>query len=135
MAEAVASPVDVPAQRDSVASAALQRELDAAGIDLTGLTVLIYPLDSAESFVFIGSDDSTALLSSDDGGEGFVELLLDSPTLERSSVEQVVMQHTGNDEEGTFVMSIIVSLADIERGMATGEDITDRLLVQMERIP
>ncbi len=128
-----ADPLDGLPARDAVTTDGLVGELAAAGYDLTGLRITVYPASSAPSFILMETDDSTALINAEDGGEAFVVTLLDSPVVAAAGTEQLVLRHSGNDDEGPFVITFMVPLESLRAAAAGSEDIAESVSVQVER--
>jgi hypothetical protein len=136
IAEGAANPLVGAPSRDSVATELLIAQLSEAGVDLTGMEVIVYPASSVPSFVLLTTDDSTPLLASEDDAalEAFVTGLLGSPMRADFEVEKLIMQHSGTDESGAFVMTLMVRLEDLETATTSGADVLfEQAAIQMER--
>lgn len=128
-----ADPLDGLPGDDDIATEALVGELTEAGYDLTGMRVTVYPAGSAPSFMLFETDDSSALVNADDGGDAFVMALLESPVLADSGVEQLVMQHSGTDDEGPFVITFLIPLDELRSAADGTTDISESIAVQVDR--
>ena len=135
LATAVATPPkDLPIPGpDAVATALLNEEFAATGLDLTGLEIIVYPLDLSESLVVMLSDDSTALAENEDGMDLLVTALLESPTVERFNIGRLALQHSTVDEEGPVVVTFSVAMSDLTESENVDADFFDRVAVQLER--
>ncbi len=120
---------------DFLATESLISEFTASGFDLSGLEIVVYPAGSISAFVLMSTTDSTALIldEDDDGGEGFVTQLLASAVLTEFGVDRLIIQHDGLDDEGPFVMTLSVLVADLRDAVDSGADLSDRIAVQLER--
>jgi hypothetical protein len=135
IAEAAATPpedLQTPG-RDQVATALLVEEFTSSEIDLGGLELIVFPLDISKSFVLMLTDDSTALLETEGGFELIVAQLLESPSVARFNIRQLVMQHSTVDDEGPLVVTFAVAMSDLDEAVSNGTDIFDRIAVQAER--
>jgi uncharacterized protein YgiM (DUF1202 family) len=100
IAEAAATPpenIETPGRRE-VATRVLIAEFTAAGLDLTGLELTVYPLTPEESMLVMSSDDTTPLLDDDAGSELFINHLLASPTIDQFDISQLVIRFSSADE-------------------------------------
>lgn len=141
--EGAANPLVGLPSRDRVATALLNAQLAETGVDLTGMEFIVYPASSISSFVLLTTSDATPLLgldgssdssdsSEDAASERFLTELIGSPVIADFDVEKLIMQHTGTDEVGPFVMTLTVSFEDLHAA-TEGVDVFDRIAVQMER--
>jgi hypothetical protein len=131
---AATSPEDIaPPGRNPVATSLLTEEFAASGLDLTGLEIVVFPDGISESFVLMVSDDSTALMNTDDGSDLLVAHLLASPVVAQFAIETMILQHSTTDDEGPLILTFAVALSDLDEAVRTGADIFDRIAVQAER--
>lgn len=135
--EGAANPqVGLPS-RDVVATELLRAQMATTGVDLSGMEFIVYPAGVIPSFVLLTTSDSTPLLgldgvSDDAASERFLTELFGSPVLADFEVEKLIMQHSGTDELGPFVLTLTVRLEDLQAA-TEGADVFDRIAVQMER--
>ena len=135
--EGAANPLAGLPSRDVVATELLNAQLAATGVDLTGMEFTVFPASAIPSFVLMTTSDSTPLLgldgvSDDAGSDQFLTELFGSTVLADFEVEKLIMQHSGTDEVGPFVMTITVRLEDLQAA-SEGADVFDRMAVQIER--
>lgn len=139
VAEGAANPQTGLPSRDHVATALLNAELASAGVDVRGMEFTIYPAGAVPSFILLTTSDATPLLALDSGAsddtasEQLLMTLFGSSVVADFEVEKLIMQHSGTDEVGPFVMTIMVRLADLEAASATGADAFEDIAIQMER--
>ena len=136
--EGAASPLEGLPGRDRLATALLNEQLRSAGVDLTGMVLTIYPAATVPSFLLFETTDTTPLLGIESGevdqlaSEQFFTELFASSVLADFEVEKLIMQHSGSDEVGPFVLTILVRLDDLQLAI-DGAEVLDRFAVQMER--
>lgn len=63
--------------------------------DVTGLQLTVYPASSTTAFVLMETDDSSAPVNEEDGGDQFV---LGSPAIADADVERLVLRHSSADK-------------------------------------
>lgn len=134
IAAAESDPLQGLPSRDAITTAALHGELADGGYDLTGMRITVYPDSTAPSFLLVETDDSSALVEDEDAaGEDFVLTVMDSPAVADAGVEHLVLRHSGTDDEGPYVLSFVVPLADLRAAVTDEVDIADAISVQVER--
>ncbi|MCP3938536.1 MAG: hypothetical protein GY708_24580, partial [Actinomycetia bacterium] len=115
----------------------LQREFTSAGIDLTGIDVTVYSAGTSESFVSIETDDNTPLVADAESEEApaddLILVLLESRAVGEFGVEWMVMEHTGTDDQGPYVLSILVDLDDLHNAAYNDADLFENLSAQVTR--
>lgn len=140
MQQAVASPSQALPSQDAIATALINEEIRSGGYDLTGMTLTIYPDGPIPSFLLAETNDDSALIAADvavegdDSGEDFLLDLLTAQAITDFQVETFVMQHTGVDEVGPYVLTLTIPFEKLNSALAAGTDLdfTD-VRAQLER--
>jgi hypothetical protein len=137
MREALANPSDALPGRDAIATELLNQQILAAGHDLTGMNLTIYPDGPIPSFLLLETTDDTALIASDvaedTNGEQLLSDIINADAVMQFQVETLVLRHTGVDEIGPYVLTLTVGIAEMQSGLATGESVFEELVAQIER--
>lgn len=117
----------VGAAPDEVAALLLSAGLESGGIDLTGVTLRVWPVSgTGESFVIVEFDESASLYAEDDDiAARLFELLLADPVLDDQNITRLALRISGTDEEGSFVFTFTVPVDDLRTSLATGEDLPE----------
>ncbi len=132
----------------------LQREFTSAGIDLTGIDVTVYSAGGSESFISIETNDDTPLVADAESEEApaddntplvadaeseeapaddLILVLLESRAVGEFGVEWMVMEHTGTDDQGPYVLSVLVDLDDLHNAAYNDADLFEELNAQVTR--
>jgi predicted small lipoprotein YifL len=122
---------------DSASAAAIVLGLEEAGFDLSDIDVSVLPISGMDASLLVleVTDDVEALISEDEEGAALARALLASPEIEDASITEIVSMYRGTDELGSFVMTFTISITALREAQATGADVGDELLVQIERGP
>ena len=133
LAAGAADPIAGTGGRSTMASARLAGELASAGFDLTALEITVYKSGSGPAILAMETSDSTVLFTDDEAAEPFMIALLASPTVAEYEIDRLIFEHIGSDDDGPYTMTMTVRLADLREASETGENINDRVAVQLER--
>lgn len=143
IAEAEATdPSEIRSGPDPIASDAIAAELDAAGIDLTGVRVSVWPLTGdGRTLLILNVTDDTALLAESAGPaesapvEAVLRALVDGTAARDAEIARFAIRYTGDVEGDPVEVVWTLAMSDIEEGLRTGVPIADRSLVQVTRGP
>lgn len=134
--EAVGSDLILGGTPDLVSAAAITQGLLDAGVDLTGIEVAVLPITGMDAslIVFEVSDEAITLgEEGSDDDDPMMKALLAMPQIEEASITEVVTVYRGADDQGSFVFTFTVSIGALEQALASGSEIGDDMLVQIER--
>lgn len=109
---------------DEVATQAIVSDLEADGVDLTGVTIFVWPvLGTGESLVVVEFDESAVAYADEENDQGniLIESVLAHPVIDLHNITRLVMRIVGTDEEGLFVFTVTALVEDVRQGIATGE--------------
>jgi hypothetical protein len=143
IAEAEATdPSEIQAGSDRAASEAIAAELEAAGVDLTGVELSVWPLPGdGRTVLILGVTDETPGISDDSAGaesldpETLLATLVNGTTAAEARIARLALQYTGEVEGKQTEIALTLPMSDIEEGVRTGVDVTDRALVQVTEVP
>jgi len=122
---------------DEGLGAVLAAGLEAEGIDLTGVTIGVWPIGSTGDSLLIVDFDETAgtYAADDDAGNDLLIALLDDPLVDAAGITRLVMRIGGSDEEGAYVFTFTALVADLRQSLATGESLGEgEAYFQLERV-
>lgn len=109
---------------DTNAARAIEVDLVAAGLDLTGLQVYVWPVTGTRRSILVLEidDTATALAEDDTASVVLIETLLDSQVLEEVNIPQLVINYRLTENGEPFVFTISVPIEDLRIGLAEGTD-------------
>jgi hypothetical protein len=112
---------------DEVAALLLSAGLEDGGIDLTGVTVMVWPISgTGESFVIVEFDESASLFAEDDDvAQQLFAVLLAHPVIDDQNITRLAMRISGTDEQGAFVFTFTARVDDLRTSLASGEDLPE----------
>lgn len=112
---------------DDVSALVLTAALENGGIDLTGVTLQVWPISgTGESFVIVEFDESASLYAEDDETAAHLfELLLADPVIDDQNITRLAMRISGSDEQGEFVFTFTVRVEDMRTSIASGEPLAE----------
>jgi hypothetical protein len=112
---------------DVTASAELTAALETLGVDLTGVTVSVWPVwGTGDVLLVITVDDRAAALESDTAvGDLVIPTLLASPTLDTAGVNRLVFCYEGSDDSGPYLFTITYPLDAVRAALANGTGLPD----------
>jgi hypothetical protein len=136
-AEATGSDFTLGGSPDSASAAAIVLGLEEAGFDLSDIEMSVLPISGMDASLLVleVTDDVAALMSEDEESAALAGALLASPEIENASITELVTIYRGADEQGSFVMTFTISITALREAQASGTDVGDELLVQIERGP
>jgi len=121
---------------DLYSATAIKLGLEAAGVDLTGVAIHVLPvLGQGAALLVLEVDDAyveTSLLGQEEGAD-IAGVLLGLPEVEAAAIAELVTIYRSVDEQGPFTMTFVVSMDALEEAYATGGDLGNALLVQVDR--
>jgi hypothetical protein len=123
---------------DVYTATAIKRGLAEAGVDLTGITLSVLPIGGTDQSLLVLEVEDTYLelgLPSAAEGADITGALLGLPEIDSAAITLLATLYRGTDEEGAFTLTFAVPLAALAEAHATGGDVGDSLLVQVERQP
>lgn len=112
---------------DEITARVLLTDLEADGIDLTGVTIVVWPiLSTGEALVVIEfGETALAYAEEDDPGTALIESILTHPLIDAQNITRLVMRIAGTDEEGPYVFTMTVRVDDMRHSLATGESLEE----------
>ena len=136
--EAIGSDLILGGSPDTVSAAAITRGLEDAGVDLSGIEVSVLPITGRDAslVVFEVTNEDEVVISGEgqsDDDDAFMKTLLAMPEVEEASITELVTIYRGVDDQGSFVVTFTVSISALEEALASGSEIGDDMLVQVER--
>lgn len=123
---------------DAYAATAIALGLQDAGVELGDIALSVLPIGGIEASLLvleIGDEYLGSGLLSEAAGASITDALLTLPEIETAAITQLVTLYRGTDEEGPFTMTFLVSIDALRQAHATGGDVGDSLLVQVDRGP
>lgn len=127
---------------DTIAADAIAAELQAAGIDMTGVRVSVWPLTGdGRTFLVLNVTEETPLFSGSEEGAGanledtLFSALVNGRAVREARVGRFAFRFTGQVEQEPLEVVFAVTMEDIEESVRTGADPFDRALVQIKRGP
>ncbi len=122
---------------DGIATDLLVSELVDAGVDLTGMGVFVFAVAGDESFVTLETNDDTALIvnaqNDDTTADDLLLTLVESAAVEQFGVEWMVLEHSGTDDQGPYVLSIMIDFDDLSAAAYDGADLSEHIAAQVAR--
>jgi hypothetical protein len=119
---------------NTTASRSISAALEDAGVDLTGMRFYVLPVTgTAEWLLVIEVGDDTALATDDAAaGEQFLPVVVEQMTL--WGLTRLVFNYEGADDAGPLVMTLTMTLADLEAARASEDaNIADFAKMQIVR--
>lgn len=119
---------------NATASRSVSAALEAAGVDLTGMRFYVLPVTGTpEWLLVIETGDDTALSTDDEAaGEQFLQIVIDQ--MGSWGITRLVVNYEGTDDAGPLVMTLTMTLADLEAASRTeGANIADFAKMQIVR--
>lgn len=107
---------------DEIAAQVILSDLEADGIDLTGVTIVVWPiLGTGESLVVLEFGETAGTYAEDDDQATLlIESVLAHPVIDLQSITRLVMRIAGTDEEGPYVFTMTALVEDMLQSLATG---------------
>jgi len=109
---------------DEAAAAALHSELEAGGVDLTGMEMWVFDVN--------GSDDRLLVVDVNRGAEqvpeesdsaDLLEVLIASPSFEETGVTRFVLNFFGTDQDGGFVLTTTMDIDAVVAASSSEEEL------------
>ncbi len=119
---------------NTTASRAITAVLEDAGIDLTGMRFYVLPVTGTPEWLLVIETSDDTALSTDDtaAGEQFLPIVMEQMGL--WGLTRLVFNYEGADQSGPLVMTLTMTLADLEAASQTeGADITEFAKMQIVR--
>jgi hypothetical protein len=112
---------------DEIATQVILSDLEADGIDLTGVTIFVWPiLGTGESLVLIEFGETAGTYAEDDDQATLlIESVLAHPVIDLQNVTRMVMRIAGTDEDGPYVFTMTALVEDMLQSLATGEPLEE----------
>lgn len=121
---------------DDIAVSMIRTRLEAAGVDMSGITVSVLPVSGMDGSLLlfeVGDEYLESALITDEEGEDMTAELLTLAEIETARVAKVVTVYRRVDEGGSFSMSFAVSLDAFREAHETNGDLGGELRVQLDR--
>ena len=113
---------------DPTMGAALTAAGSTTGLDLTGVSISVWPITgTANSLLVIHFGPEAVVFSAPDGdpASALFNALLASPLIDDQSVTQLVIRIVGTDDEGPYTFLMTTSVAAMRNSLATGDDLPE----------
>jgi hypothetical protein len=133
---AIGSDLILGGSPDSVSAATITQGLEDAGFDLVGIEVSVWPITGMDASLIVMEVRDEAITVGDDESDdddAFMKTLLAMPEIEEASVAEIVTVYRGVDDQGSFVFTVTMPISALEQALASGSEIEDDMLVQIER--
>jgi hypothetical protein len=121
---------------DEYSAAAIRLGLEQAGVDISGISLSVLPVNDLDASLLVmelGDEYFESGFPTETEGSDITGALLALPEIDTASITQLVTVYRGEDEEGPYAMTFVVSIAALRDAYATGSDLGDALLVQVDR--
>jgi hypothetical protein len=123
---------------NATAAALIADQMEQAGVDLSNLQIQVLPITGTGTSVLVMEVSEENLLSPDGDQSGELNLAIsDLPGIEEAHITHLVVITSGESEQGSYVMTTLVAIADLERAESSGEELTigENLFIQVEETP
>lgn len=114
--------------------AALTQSLRDAGVDLTGVTITVWPVSgTGTSLLMLAFDEAAQSYAAEDGGESadLLGTLMASPLIDAATITRVVVRYADADEQGPFVLVAVSTVEGMRASLAGGD--AGEVLLSIER--
>jgi hypothetical protein len=118
------------------AEALIADQMEQAGVDLSNLEIHVLPITGTGTSILVMVVSGEDYLSDNESSE--VNLAIsDLPGIAEAHITHLVVINSGESEQGSYVMTTLVSIADLERSGSSGEELTigENLFIQIEESP
>jgi hypothetical protein len=121
---------------DDSVSRALIAAIEEEAIDLTGVTITVWPVSgTGESLLIVEFDETAGVFAEDDTiGSLMISTLVSHPLIDDQAITRLVMKIAGTDEQGPYVFTFTASIEAIRASIVSGASIPEgEALFQLER--
>jgi len=121
---------------DDSVSRALIAAVEEEAIDLTGVTITVWPVSATgESLLIVEFDETAGVFAEDDTiGSLMISTLVSHPLIDDQAITRLVMKIAGTDEQGPYVFTFTASIEAIRASIVSGASIPEgEALFQLER--
>jgi len=121
---------------DDSVSRALIAAIEEEAIDLTGVTITVWPVSATgESLLIVEFDETATGFAEDDTiASLMISTLVSHPLIDDQAITRFVMKIAGTDEQGPYVFTFTASMEAMRASIVSGGSIPEgEALFQLER--
>jgi hypothetical protein len=121
---------------NETAAVALLAELEATGIDLSGLEIWVWPVSGTDDVLLVleANENASDLADNPDATDVLLPVLVGSSVLDTTGVTRIVINYRGVDEEGPYTFTATYPLDVVRASLEAGTEIPqDEVEFQLRR--
>jgi hypothetical protein len=120
---------------DPAAAAALHSELEAGGVDLTGMELWVFDVNGSDDRLLVMDvNRGVEQVPEDSDSADLLEVLIGSPAFDESGITRFVLNFFGTDTEGGFVLTTTMDIDALVTASAGEEDLDADALADLAQI-
>jgi len=120
---------------DPAAAAALHSELEAGGVDLTGMELWVFDVNGSDDRLLVMDvNRGVEQVPEDSDSADLLEVLIGSPAFDESGVTRFVLNFFGTDDEGGFILTTTMDINALVAASAGEEELDTDALADLAQI-